>query len=111
MTGVGCLECKSMIEERSPQKHSVPLCQLPGANKTDEITVKPISFIHDLSLAPLSGRVAMLVQDPELVTSLEWRELPSSSKQSLLHQVFSDTVGSCSGVYSMSPCLGKNFPA
>ena len=40
MTGVGCLECKSMIEERSPQKHSVPLCQLVGANKTDEITVK-----------------------------------------------------------------------
>ena len=108
MTGVGCLECKSMIEERSPQKHSVPLCQLPGANKTDEITVKPISFIHDLSLAPLSGRVSMMVQDPELVTSLEWRELPSS----LLHQVFSDTVGSCSGVvYSMFPCLWKNFPA
>ena len=55
----------------------------------------------------------MLVQDPELVTSLEWRELPSSSKQSLLHQVFSDTVGSCSGVvYSMSPCLhvfGRTF--
>ena len=101
MTGVGCLECKSMIEERSPQKHSVPLCQLPGANKTDEITVKPISFIHDLSLAPLSGRVSMMVQDPELVTSLEWRELPSSSKQSL------------SGVvYSMSPCLhvfGRTF--
>ena len=98
-----------MIEERSPQKHSVPLCQLPGANKTDEITVKPISFIHDLSLAPLSGRVSMMVQDPELVTSLEWRELPSS----LLHQVFSDTVGSCSGVvYSMSPCLhvfGRTF--
>ena len=38
----------------------------------------------------------MMVQDPELVTSLEWRELPSSSKQSLLHQVFSDTVGSFS---------------
>ena len=109
MTGVGCLECKSMIVGRSPQKLSVPLCQLPGANKTDEITVKPISFIHDLSLAPLSGRVSMMVQDPELVTSLEWRELPSS----LLHQVFSDTVGSCSGVvYSMSPCLhvfGRTF--
>ena len=67
MTGVDCLE------ETSHQKFSVPLCHLPGAgaNKTDEITVKPISFIHDPSLAPLSGRVAMLVQDPELVTSLE----------------------------------------
>ena len=53
----------------------------------------------------------MLVLNLELVTSLEWRELPSSSKQSLLHQVFSDTVGSCSGVYSISPCLWKNFPA
>ena len=47
----------------------------------------------------------MLVLNLELVTSLEWRELPSSSKQSLLHQVFSDTVGSCSGVYSMSPSM------
>ena len=115
MTGVDCLECNSLFEETSHQKFSVPLCHLPGAgaNKTDEITVKPISFIHDLSLAPLSGRVSMMVQDPELVTSLEWRELPSSSKQSLLHQVFSDTVGSCSGVvYSMSPCLhvfGRTF--
>ena len=73
MTGVGSLECNSLFEETSHQKFSVPLCHLPGAgaNKTDEITVKPISFIHDLSLAPLSGRVAMLVQDPELVTSLE----------------------------------------
>ena len=88
MTGVGSLECKCMFEERSPQKLYVPLCQLPGAIKTDEITVRPISFIHDPSLAPLTGRVAMLVLNLELVTSLEWRELPSSSKQSLLHQVF-----------------------
>ena len=100
-----------MFEERSPQKLYVPLCQLPGAIKTDEITVRPISFIHDFSLAPLTGRVAMLVLNLELVTSLEWRELPSSSKQSLLHQVFSDTVGSFSDVYSMSLCLWKNFQA
>ena len=56
MTGVDCLECNSLFEETSHQKFSVPLCHLPGAgaNKTDEITVKPISFIHDPSLAPLS---------------------------------------------------------
>ena len=93
-----------------PQKLPVPLCQLPRAVETDEITVKSLSFNHDASLAPLSGRVAVLVLDLDLVTRLERRELPSSSGQLFLHGIFPHTVGLCSGVCSLSPLLsGEEF--
>ena len=88
-----------------PQKLPVSLCQLPGTIETDEITVKSLSFNDDSSLAPLSGGVAVLVLDLDLITRLERRELPSSSGQSLLHGEFSFAVSLSSGVRGLPPLL------
>ena len=47
----------------------------------------------------------MLVLDPDLITRLEGRELPSSSGQSLLHGEFPFTVSLSSGVRGLPPLL------
>ena len=88
-----------------PQKLPISLCHLPRSVKTDEITVKSLHFNHDPRLAPLPGRVAVLVLDPDLITRLEGRELPSSSGQSLLHGEFPFTVSLSSGVRGLPPLL------
>ena len=88
-----------------PQKLPISLCHLPRSVKTDEITVKSLHFNHDPRLAPLPGRVAALVLDPDLITRLEGRELPSSSGQSLLHGEFPFTVSLSSGVRGLPPLL------
>ena len=88
-----------------PQKLPISLCHLPRSVKTDEITVKSLHFNDDPRLAPLPGRVAVLVLDPDLITRLEGRELPSSSGQSLLHGEFLSAVSLSSGVSSLPPLL------
>lgn len=88
-----------------PQKLSVPLSQLTRTIQTDEITVKTFCFNDHSSLAPLPGRIAVLVLDLDLITRLERRELPSSSGQSLLHREFPLTVSLRSGVRRLSPLL------
>ena len=88
-----------------PQKLSVPLRQLTRTIQTDEITVITFCFNDHSSLAPLPGRVAVLVLDLDLITRLERRELPSSSGQSLLHGEFPLTVSLSPGVRRLSPLL------
>ena len=88
-----------------PQKLPVSFCQLTRTIETDEVTVKFLGFNYDTSLAPLSGRVSVLILDLDLVTSLERRELPSSSGKSLLHGEFPPTVSLSSGVRSLPPLL------
>ena len=88
-----------------PQELPISLSKLTRTIETDEVTVKFLGFNYDTSLAPLSGRVSVLILDLDLVTSLERRELPSSSGKSLLHGEFPPTVSLSSGVRSLPPLL------